>query len=529
MSLTIRRQILGLAAAGFLLVLTAGLIGYRSTSNLADAQDTAQNWTTSLRAAQTADVARTGFRSAVLATMVAQSPAERQQVVDDLGSQISTIRNNLNKVLQYTPEVREHVAALSQPLDDMIATGQRVVTLASRVESDPSRTAALAARPAFEEHYNTLGTALGQLTSTIALKVDKTARDASATANAAEWLTLLTGVAAALVLGTIATLTAHRVSARIQRCLGVAKGVASKDLTVSTDLGGNDEVSHLASSLDEIVQSLRGAITQITENAQALAASSEELTATSRHLTEGSATASREAQQVAGHITAVTDSVSQTRAAADELKASIRDITGAVDEASSVTQRAVQLAKDTNGMIERLHMSSNEVSAVVDTINAIASQTNLLALNATIEAARAGDQGKGFAVVAGEVKDLSHETAQATEDIASKVSAMRSDTDGAISAIARITEAIKRIDEVQQTISSALASQTDATHHIARSIGVASNATTEVSAAMNTVAESTGSTHSAAANTETAANELSRLSHRLSDLAGQFRVSASRP
>lgn len=76
--------------------------------------------------------------------------------------------------------------------------------------------------------------------------------------------------------------------------------------------------------------------------------------------------------------------------------------------------------------VEELSREIDRVGTFAQNIDKIAKQTNLLALNATIEAARAGDAGKGFAVVAGEVKNLSSETARATQEISEVVDGLRS-------------------------------------------------------------------------------------------------------
>jgi methyl-accepting chemotaxis protein len=75
------------------------------------------------------------------------------------------------------------------------------------------------------------------------------------------------------------------------------------------------------------------------------------------------------------------------------------------------------MSEEIEALVAMLRQEIGKIEDVAEEIKAIASQTNLLALNATIEAARAGEAGKGFAVVAGEVKALSGQTTQATENV----------------------------------------------------------------------------------------------------------------
>ncbi|MCH7323924.1 methyl-accepting chemotaxis protein [Solibacillus sp. MA9] len=81
--------------------------------------------------------------------------------------------------------------------------------------------------------------------------------------------------------------------------------------------------------------------------------------------------------------------------------------------------------EESNRTIENLVQLSDEIGTILTVINSISSNTNLLALNASIEAARAGEHGKGFAVVAQEVKKLSEQSAQSTEDIRELVNRVR--------------------------------------------------------------------------------------------------------
>ena len=185
-----------------------------------------------------------------------------------------------------------------------------------------------------------------------------------------------------------------------------------------------------------------------------------------------------------GELSTAAERVSRnvrTVAAGSELVAvSIKDISRNAHEAASVGSQAVSVADATNGTVAKLGVSSTEIGNVVKVINSIAEQTNLLALNATIEASRFGEAGAGFAVVASEVKDLARATAQATEEISSRVESIQSDTSNAVNAIGEIGQIISRINDYQVSIATAVEDQTASTGQINRNLLEASTGVTQI-------------------------------------------------
>ena len=105
-----------------------------------------------------------------------------------------------------------------------------------------------------------------------------------------------------------------------------------------------------------------------------------------------------------------------------------------------------------NNMSE-LHSHTKDMAQIIGIIQQISAQTNLLALNASIEAARAGDAGKGFAVVAEEIRVLSEQTKQSTENIEEIISKLNENA----------TDTISSMDHVMSEIGE----QTNMIHQIA--------------------------------------------------------------
>jgi methyl-accepting chemotaxis protein len=184
----------------------------------------------------------------------------------------------------------------------------------------------------------------------------------------------------------------------------------------------------------------------------------------------------------------------------------------------------VGVAETTNHTIAKLGESSLEIGKVIKVITSIAQQTNLLALNATIEAARAGEAGKGFAVVANEVKELAKETAKATEDIGQKIEAIQGDTKGAVQAIGEISGVINQINDISNTIASAVEEQTATTNEIGRNLGDAAKGMNEIARNITGVATAAQSTTQGATDSQKAAKALSEMAAQLQSLVGKFKL-----
>jgi methyl-accepting chemotaxis protein len=327
------------------------------------------------------------------------------------------------------------------------------------------------------------------------------------------------GVLLALLVGTVVARTVKRGLTALR---GSAERLAAGDLTGATGLDQRDEVGRTAAALDEALVSLRRLVASVAGSADAVAASSEELSASSAQIAGSAEETSAQSGAVSAAAAEVSRSVATVAAGAEEMGASIREISQNANEAARVAAQAVTEARVTTETIMALGTSSQEIGAVVKAITSIAEQTNLLALNATIEAARAGDAGKGFAVVANEVKELAQETARATEDIARRVEAIQTDTTRAVEAIGGISGVIGQINDFQLTIASAVEEQTATTNEMSRSVQEAAGGSTEIASNIVGVSTAAWSTTQALGQTRQAVDELSRMASDLRSTVGRF-------
>jgi methyl-accepting chemotaxis protein len=295
------------------------------------------------------------------------------------------------------------------------------------------------------------------------------------------------------------------------------RGDASRFAGVYAEL-----VSGTNALLDTLVEPLQF----VARNADALGASSAQLTEVSRQLGHDAAETSAQTQVVSAAAEQVSHNTQSVATSTEEMTASIKEIAKNAGESAHVASQAVRMAETTNATVARLGASAIDIGNVIKVITSIAQQTNLLALNATIEAARAGEAGKGFAVVAQEVKELAKETTKATEDIGRSIDSIQTDTQGAVEAIGQISMIIAQINEISTTIASAVEEQSATTNEMGRNVAESARSGSEIAKNIMSVAGVAQSTATGAGQTMTAANELARMATELKQLISKFSFEA---
>jgi methyl-accepting chemotaxis protein len=242
----------------------------------------------------------------------------------------------------------------------------------------------------------------------------------------------------------------------------------------------NNSVIALLTTMAQLSQRDLTARAPVTEDIVGTVADSVNL------LTDATATALLDVNQLAGQVQSASESVQQrTQAVAGavkqeqeslgrmltDLESAMRTLRGVAQLAEVSNQAASQTAATTraaheavsnaaSGMssmreqiaemekrIKRLGERSQEISQIVALITAISERTHVLALNASMQAAAAGDAGRGFSVVAEEVQRLSDSVRQSTQQISGLVQNIQLETNDAITTVNRVIDQVVRGSE----------------------------------------------------------------------------------
>ena len=351
------------------------------------------------------------------------------------------------------------------------------------------------------------------------------------------------GIGLLVVLGLsilLALLISRTITKPVRAVITSLKDMAQGegDLTQRLPVESDNEVGEMCTWLNSFIGKIHDVVGQVAITSTKVAINASQLHTAAENI-------ATDAEEVVAQTATVAT-------AGEEMAATSGDIARNCQHASDGAQRATQLAQNGASVVaatinvmrqitekvqtsattvESLGVRSEQIGAIIGTIEDIADQTNLLALNAAIEAARAGEQGRGFAVVADEVRALAERTTRATKEIGEMIKAIQMETKGAVTAMGQgvkqvetgTLEATKSGEALQEILEQVndVAMQVS---QIATAAEEQTATTSEISNNMMLITNVVQETAKAAHNSATGSSLMNGNAETLMDILGKFKI-----
>lgn len=281
-------------------------------------------------------------------------------------------------------------------------------------------------------------------------------------------------VAIMLVCLIVSTKLASTISRNIRTSIKTVEKIAAGDLNVQVNnklLKSKDEIGDLSRVTITLRDAMQRTTLEINQNVQKLLEASSLLgtaadntngtmnkvrTAVNR-IVENSAEQAENSKSTSEHMRLMGDNITETSAEVEALNSNAEFMHQSSEKAAEtlanlqrINGEVEQIIGEVQEQTNRTNDSVQQIYKATAFIASIAEETDLLSLNASIEAARAGENGKGFAVVAEQIKKLSEQSNQSSNEIEETAMMLSEDSQKAVEIMQKMQEIIMSQSESMQ-------------------------------------------------------------------------------
>lgn len=273
-------------------------------------------------------------------------------------------------------------------------------------------------------------------------------------------------VAIMLVCLLVSTKLASTISRNIRTSIKTVEKIAAGDLNVQVNnklLKSKDEIGDLSRVTITLRDAMQRTTLEINQNVQKLLEASSLLgtaadntngtmnkvrTAVNR-IVENSTEQAENSKSTSEHMRLMGDNITETSAEVEALNSNAAFMHESSEKAAEtlanlqrINGEVEQIIGEVQEQTNRTNDSVQQIYKATAFIASIAEETDLLSLNASIGAARAGENGKGFAVVAEQIKKLSEQSNQSSNEIEETAMMLSEDSQKAVEIMQKMQEII---------------------------------------------------------------------------------------
>lgn len=269
-----------------------------------------------------------------------------------------------------------------------------------------------------------------------------------------------------LVCLIVSTKLASTISRNIRTSIKAVEKIAAGNLNVQVNnklLKSKDEIGDLSRVTITLRDAMQRTTLEINQNVQKLLEASSLLGTAAdntngtmnkvrsavNRIVENSAEQAENSKSTSEHMRLMGENITETSAEVEALNSNAEFMHQSSEKAAEtlanlqrINGEVEQIIGEVQEQTNRTNDSVQQIYKATAFIASIAEETDLLSLNASIEAARAGENGKGFAVVAEQIKKLSEQSNQSSNEIEETAMMLSEDSQKAVEIMQKMQEII---------------------------------------------------------------------------------------